>query len=159
MIKCLNCEEIFETEDDLSNIVEESELINGEWQTTDRFILQGPIPEDTKTTRYEVFKGCPNCMGDEYLMDDYESSEDELEDEELEDGDYNPSDVDWVVESNESEYDEDGNLILDYKAAFNFKVDDVIIVGFLDDFGDISRAEKFKVIKNDCKHLVCKSIE
>ena len=102
MIKCLNCEEIFETENDLSNIVEE----------------------------------------------------DELEDE-----DYNPSDVDWVVESNESEYDEDENLILDYKAAFNFKVDDVIIVGFLDDFGDISRAEKFKVIKNDCEHLVCKSIE
>ena len=73
--------------------------------------------------------------------------------------DYNPSDVDWIIDSNEDEYDEDGNLVLDYKAAFNFKVDDVIIVGFLDDFGDISRAEKFKVIKNDCEHLVCKSIE
>ena len=72
--------------------------------------------------------------------------------------DYNPSDVDWVVDSNEDEYDEDGNLILDHKAAFNFQVGDVIIIGFLDDFGDISRAEKFKIIKNTHKHLVCESI-
>lgn len=71
---------------------------------------------------------------------------------------YNPSDVDWIIDSNEAEYDEDGNLILDHKAAFNFQVGDVIIIGFLDDFGDISRAEKFKVIKNDHKHLVCESI-
>lgn len=70
----------------------------------------------------------------------------------------NPSDVDWIIDSNEAEYDEDGNLILDHKAAFNFQVGDVIIIGFLDDFGDISRAEKFKVIKNDHKHLVCESI-
>ena len=69
MIKCNNCEEFFETENDLSAIVEKQEFINGEWHSTDRFILQGPIPEDTKTVRYEVFKGCPNCMGDEYLMD------------------------------------------------------------------------------------------
>ena len=72
--------------------------------------------------------------------------------------DYNPSDVDWIIDSNEAEYNEDGNLILDHKAAFNFQVGDVIIIGFLDDFGDISRAEKFKVIKNDHKHLVCESI-
>ena len=72
--------------------------------------------------------------------------------------DPNPSDVDWIIDSNEDEYDEDGNLILDHKAAFNFQVGDVIIIGFLDDFGDISRAEKFKVIKNDHKHLVCESI-
>lgn len=72
--------------------------------------------------------------------------------------DYSPSDVDWIIDSNEDEYDEDGNLILDHKAAFNFQVGDVIIIGFLDDFGDISRAEKFKVIKNDHKHLVCESI-
>ena len=72
--------------------------------------------------------------------------------------DPNPSDVDWIIDSNEDEYNEDGNLILDHKAAFNFQVGDVIIIGFLDDFGDISRAEKFKVIKNDHKHLVCESI-
>ena len=72
--------------------------------------------------------------------------------------DLNPSDVDWIIDSNEDKYNEDGNLILDHKAAFNFQVGDVIIIGFLDDFGDISRAEKFKVIKNDHKHLVCESI-
>lgn len=69
MIKCCNCEEVFETENDLSYIVEKAELINGKWHSTDRLILQGPVPEDTKTVRYEVFKGCPNCMGDEYLME------------------------------------------------------------------------------------------
>ena len=78
--------------------------------------------------------------------------------EEITATDPNPSDVDWIIDSNEDEYDEDGNLILDHKAAFNFQVGDVIIIGFLDDFGDISRAEKFKVIKNDHKHLVCESI-
>ena len=69
MIKCCNCEEIFETENNLSYIVEKTELIDGEWRSTDRFAMQGPVPEDTKTVRYEVFKGCPNCMGDEYLME------------------------------------------------------------------------------------------
>ena len=57
MIKCCNCKEIFETEDDLSDIVEKTELIDGEWHAIDRFILQGLVPEDTKTVRYEVFKG------------------------------------------------------------------------------------------------------
>ena len=69
MVKCCNCEEIFETEEDLSTIVEVQELVEGDWLTTDRFIAQSPIPEDTKTVRYEVFKGCPNCMGDEYLAE------------------------------------------------------------------------------------------
>ena len=69
MIKCCNCKEIFETEDDLSDIVEKTELIDGKWHATDRFILQGLVPRDTETVRYAVFKGCPNCMGDEYLME------------------------------------------------------------------------------------------
>ena len=69
MIKCCNCEKVFKTENDLSYIVEQFELIDGEWHSTDRFILQGFVPEDTKTVRYEIFKGCPNCMGDEYLME------------------------------------------------------------------------------------------
>lgn len=69
MIKCCNCEKVFKTENDLSYIVEQSEFIDGEWHSTDRFILQGSVPEDTKTVRYEIFKGCPNCMGDEYLME------------------------------------------------------------------------------------------
>lgn len=69
MIKCCNCEEVFETENDLSYIVEKAELIDSEWHSTDRFILQGSVPENTKTVKYEVFRGCPNCMGDEYLME------------------------------------------------------------------------------------------
>ena len=69
MIKCCNCEEVFETENDLSYIVEKAELIDSEWHSTDRFILQGSVPGNTKTVRYEVFRGCPNCMGDEYLME------------------------------------------------------------------------------------------
>ena len=69
MIKCCNCEEVFETEEDLSYIVEQSEFIDGEWKTTDRFLLDGHKPRNTKTAKYEVFKGCPYCMGDEYLMD------------------------------------------------------------------------------------------
>lgn len=69
MIKCTNCERVFETERDLSLIVEKQELIDGEWHATDRFVYQGVVPEDTETTRYEVFKGCPECLGDENLMD------------------------------------------------------------------------------------------
>ena len=69
MIKCCNCEKEFETENDLSLICEKQELINGFWQATERFITDGNIPEDTGTERYEVFKGCPDCLGDECLMD------------------------------------------------------------------------------------------
>ena len=69
MIKCCNCERLFETERDLSLIVEKQELIDGKWHATDRFVCQGAVPEDTETVRYEAFKGCPECLGDEYLMD------------------------------------------------------------------------------------------
>lgn len=48
MIKCCNCEKVFETGNDLSCIVEQFEFIDGEWHSTDRFILQGFVPEDTK---------------------------------------------------------------------------------------------------------------
>lgn len=142
MIKCTNCEEIFETENDLSTIVEKQELIDGEWRSTDRFILQGPIPEDTETTRYEVFEGCPNCMGDEYLTDYYE-----------------PNEADWIVGSNEYRYNANGDLVLNHEAVFNFNIDEIINVGFLDGFGDIAKIEKFTIIKKDYKHLVCKSIK
>lgn len=69
MIKCTNCEKLFETERDLSLIIEKQELIDGEWCTTDRFVCQGTVPEDTEMVRYEAFKGCPECLGDECLMD------------------------------------------------------------------------------------------
>ena len=37
MIRCNNCMDLFKSEDDLKKIVEKSELIDGSWQTTDRF--------------------------------------------------------------------------------------------------------------------------
>lgn len=136
MIKCCNCEEIFETEGDLSDIVGEAELINGEWHLTDRFILQGPIPEDTEVVRYEFFTGCPNCLSDEYLIDV------ELE-------------PDWRVGPDEYYFDDDGNLIIDHKAAFNFDQFDYINIEFLDEFGDAIRIERFRVDYKIDDRIVC----
>ena len=62
MIKCCNCEEIFETEDDLSYIVEKTELIDGEWQSTDRFVLQGPVPEEVRQERTIKSKKGPGII-------------------------------------------------------------------------------------------------
>lgn len=69
MIRCNNCMETFETEEDLSLIVEKSEFYEGEWHTTDRFIYSEMELRDTETERYEIFKGCPFCLADEFLMD------------------------------------------------------------------------------------------
>ena len=52
MIKCCNCEKEFETENDSDFICEKQELINGFWQATERFVIDGNIPEDTDTERY-----------------------------------------------------------------------------------------------------------
>lgn len=75
-IRCCNCGTIFDTEDDLSDIVEISERDDaGVWHTTDR-IFAGEADMDAlregegKNMRYEIFKGCPECMGDEYLTDE-----------------------------------------------------------------------------------------
>lgn len=70
MIRCNNCMETFETEEDLSLIVEKQEFYEGGWHTTDRFIYDPKMElKDTETERYEIFKGCPFCLADEYLMD------------------------------------------------------------------------------------------
>ena len=62
--------ETFETEEDLSFIVEKSEFYEGNWHTTDRFRYDLEMElRDTETERYEVFKGCPFCLADEYLID------------------------------------------------------------------------------------------
>ena len=102
--------------------------------------LDKEVPKDVKTERHKVVKDCANSNNTDLI-------------------DYNPSDVDWVVGTNEIKVDTVGNLVLDHKAAFNFKVDDIITVGFCDDFGDITEATKCKIIKNDRKHLVCKFVE
>ena len=70
MIRCNQCMETFETEEDLRLIVEKSEFYEGNWHTTDRFIYDPEIElKDTEDIRYEIFKGCPFCLADEYLMD------------------------------------------------------------------------------------------
>lgn len=70
MIRCNQCMETFETEEDLSLIVEKSEFYEGNWHTTDRFIYNPEIKlRDTEIERYEIFKGCPFCLADECLMD------------------------------------------------------------------------------------------
>lgn len=70
MIRCNNCMELFKSENDLEKIVEKSELIDGNWQTTDRFTYEPTMDLDnTDDTVYEVFNGCPYCNSDVYLMD------------------------------------------------------------------------------------------
>ena len=70
MIRCNQCMETFETEEDLSLIVEKSEFYEGNWHTTDRFIYDPEIElRDTEIETYEILKRCPFCLADEYLMD------------------------------------------------------------------------------------------
>ena len=70
MIRCNQCMETFETEEDLSLIVEKSEFYEGNWHTIDRFIYDPEIElRDTEIETYEIFKGCPFCLADEFLMD------------------------------------------------------------------------------------------
>lgn len=70
MIRCNNCMELFETEEDLSLIVEQEEFYDGNWHTTDRFKYDPEMELiNTDTETYEIFKGCPLCCADEYLMD------------------------------------------------------------------------------------------
>ena len=80
MIRCNNCMELFKSENDLKKIVEKSELIDGNWQTTDRFAYDPAMDlNNTDDTEYEIFNGCPRCNSDEYLMDlaPYETEKDE----------------------------------------------------------------------------------
>lgn len=79
MIRCNNCMELFKSENDLKKIVEKSELIDGNWQTTDRFAYDPTMDlNNTDDTEYEIFNGCPCCNSDEYLMDltPYETEKD-----------------------------------------------------------------------------------
>lgn len=65
LLQALGAKKVFKADGTLTKQAEKAydKLVNI------RFAMQGPVPEDTKTVRYEVFKGCPNCMGDEYLME------------------------------------------------------------------------------------------
>lgn len=71
MIRCCSCMSLYENEDDLLEIVEQSEFQDDDnWHTVDRFLYNEEQElKDTETERYEIFKGCPYCLSDEYLMD------------------------------------------------------------------------------------------
>ena len=71
MLRCCNCETEFESEDSLTDIIEESTLINGDWVITDTFIMNPRtiIPEEDDFHRYERIKGCPYCLTDGFLID------------------------------------------------------------------------------------------
>ena len=70
MIRCNNCMAEFENDEELSRIVEQREFYDGALHTTDRFIYDPTIDlEDTEDKQYEIFRGCPYCLDDEWLMD------------------------------------------------------------------------------------------
>ena len=70
MIRCNNCMSTFENEEELSQIVEQREFYEGAWHTTDRFIYEPTMDlNETEDKQYEIFRGCPYCLGDEDLMD------------------------------------------------------------------------------------------
>ena len=70
MIRCNNCMELFESDEELSLIVNKQEFYDGDWHTTERYIYHPDMNlENTETEFYEVFKGCPFCLADEFLMD------------------------------------------------------------------------------------------
>lgn len=70
MLRCCNCETAFESEDSLGDICNEETLIDGEWETTDRWSLWSfdDLPKDDQTHRYYTFKGCPYCLTDDFLI-------------------------------------------------------------------------------------------
>ena len=70
MIRCDNCMEFFGNKEDLSIIVEQQEFYDGNWHTTDRYIYDPEMDlKNTEKERYELFKGCPFCHADEYLIE------------------------------------------------------------------------------------------
>lgn len=79
MIRCNNCMSLFKNDEELSRIVEQKEFYNEAWHVTDRFIYEPTMDlTETEDTEYEIFRGCPYCLGDKYLIDlePYEEEDD-----------------------------------------------------------------------------------
>lgn len=70
-IRCNNCMETFENDEQLSKIVEVSEIDErGDWHTIYRHIYDSEVPlRNDDEHCEEVFNGCPFCLADEYLTD------------------------------------------------------------------------------------------
>lgn len=60
---------------------------------------------------------------------------------------YLPNECDWIVTSNKKP--QKTLLLKDRAATFNFKVGQVLTIGFLDEYQDITITKQYKVIEND----------
>lgn len=70
MIKCTNCGALFNNKNDLSLIVYQNEFYDNAWHTTDAFKYEANIElKESETLTYEIFRGCPYCNCDDFLVD------------------------------------------------------------------------------------------
>ena len=94
----------------------------------------------------EAFKGCSPASFDEF---------EDCEDEEF-DADYQP---DWRLDIAGWHIDENHRLVIsDSAAAFNFKVGKILVIEFLDIWGDRQDIGRYKVIDNDDCEIICEKL-
>ena len=94
----------------------------------------------------EAFEGCSPASFDEF---------EDCEDEEF-DADYQP---DWRLDIAGWHIDENHRLIIsDSAAAFNFKVGKILVIEFLDIWGDRQDIGRYKVIDNDGCEITCEKL-
>ena len=100
----------------------------------------------------EEFEGCSPVSFDEFE----ENEDDEYKEAEEFDANYQP---DWRLDVAGWSFDENNHLIIsDSAAAFNFKVGRIIVIEFLDVWGDRQDIGRYKVIENDNYELTCEFI-
>ena len=100
----------------------------------------------------DEFKGCSPACFDEWLDNEGEEGE---EDEEF-DTNYQP---DWRLDIAGWHIDKNHRLIIsDSAAAFNFKVGRIIVIEFLDIWGDRQDIGRYKVIDNDGCEITCEKL-
>lgn len=71
MLRCNNCGRIHQNRNELPLIVSRSQLIDGEWYTTDQWVLMDDEYEleNTDTINEEIVRGCGGCTCDDFLED------------------------------------------------------------------------------------------
>ena len=100
----------------------------------------------------DEFKGCSPACFDEWLDNEGEEGE---EDEEF-DTNYQP---DWRLDIAGWHIDENHRLVIsDSAAAFNFKVGKILVIEFLDIWGDRQDIGRYKVIDNDGCEITCEKL-
>lgn len=94
----------------------------------------------------EEFEGCSPVSFDEF---------EDCEDEEF-DANYQP---DWRLDIAGWHIDENHQLVIsDSAAAFNFKVGKILVIEFLDIWGDRQDIGRYKVIDNDGCEITCEKL-